>query len=54
MTRPDPPLSIVQRVDHVLRVYGLILPGPVRDAIRDMARELEQLRADINRLKGTP
>lgn len=41
-----------EKVQKALLVYGMILPGPVKAIIQEMASELDRLRADVEALRS--
>lgn len=40
------------KVQHVLRVFGMILPAPVRAVILELAAEVDRLRREVNELRS--
>lgn len=45
-------MSIANRISEALRLYGLILPAPVRAVLQEIGTELVTLRAEVDKLKG--
>lgn len=41
-----------EKVENVLRVYGLLLPAPVRGVVVELAREFDRLRAEVEQLRS--
>lgn len=43
---------MLEKIRSVMRVYGLILPGPVRDVIIELGAEVDRLRSEVNELRS--
>ncbi len=44
-------MSIKNRISETLRLYGIVLPAPVRAVLQEIGSELEALRAEVEKLK---
>lgn len=44
-------MSIAERIDEALRLYGLVLPSQVRQILRDIGNELTEIRAELEKIK---
>ncbi len=45
-------MSIANRISETLRMYGMVLPTPVRAVLQEIGAELVALRAEVEQLKG--
>ncbi len=45
-------MSIAIRISETLRIYGMVLPSPVRAVLQEIGTELVTLRAEVDKLKG--
>ena len=44
-------MSISDKIDQTLRIYGMVLPTPVREVLREIGKELADLRAAVDAMK---
>lgn len=44
--------TISDKIADAMRVYGMILPAPVRAVLQEIGTELVNLRAELEQLKG--
>ncbi len=45
-------MSLTDKINKAMVIYGLVLPAPVREILKDIAAELVTLRAEVDTLKG--
>lgn len=41
-----------EKVQNVLKIYGMMIPSPVRGVILEMASEVDRLRAEVGEIRS--
>jgi hypothetical protein len=42
---------MLDKIRAVMRVYGMVLPRPVREVIEEIGAEVDRLRAELDQVK---
>jgi hypothetical protein len=42
---------MLEKIRSVMRIYGMVLPRPVREVIEALGAEVDRLRAELDQVK---